>query len=84
MIGNKLGSFVLDTFEPGEGGEDLPAASVWNAYRLWCDKEGLVKLSAPSFFEAFDEVASEIGLERYQRGWQVYYLATRFKERLSV
>lgn len=72
ILGWRIATFAKYELRPAPGIK-TPSTDVWRAYVTWCREGNMVPLAMNVFLTAFDTLAAEVGIGRFQNGAHVLY-----------
>jgi hypothetical protein len=82
-VGWRIATFAADRLAPAPGVKTSSSA-IWRAYLGWCREGKCVPLGMGPFQKAFDDIAREAGIGRFQNGAHVFYRDLAVKEGFDV
>ena len=71
-VGRYIARFALDCLKPVEK-EAVTSTALYRVYEDWCKQKGYIPLLEAIFFEQFNQVANEAGMEIFRTGANVVY-----------
>jgi hypothetical protein len=79
-VGRYIGRYALERLEPVEG-SPVTSTLLYRDYEAWCEANSYVPLLEALFFNEFNVIAKEVGIEIYQSGGNVVYRDVGLKRR---
>jgi hypothetical protein len=71
-VGRYIARFALDCLKPVEK-EAVTSTALYRVYEDWCKQKGYIPLLEAIFFEQFNQIANEAGIELFRTGANVVY-----------